>query len=97
MDAKLSQAAAMMGRKGGASTSEAKVAASRENSKLGGRPAKHNVDISVWPPIGGARGQTQWRASWEIDIGTQYECYSNSKKGVIAKARRWINKSLGDV
>lgn len=34
-----SQAAALLGRKGGKSTSDAKQAASRENGKRGGRPS----------------------------------------------------------
>jgi hypothetical protein len=36
----VSSAAAIMGRKGGQSTSEAKKRASRENGRLGGRPKK---------------------------------------------------------
>jgi hypothetical protein len=39
-DETTSQAAALLGRKGGKSTSEAKRVASRENGKRGGRPIK---------------------------------------------------------
>ena len=90
MDAKkLSQAAAAMGR----SKSPDKTAAAQANGKLGGRPAKHAVEITLWPPIGGAHGQTDWRAVWSI-AGAAYECYSNGEKAVKAKARRQIAKLL---
>jgi hypothetical protein len=77
----------------GSMTSAKKSKSSAENGKLGGRPVKHDVAISVWPPIGGARGQTQWRATWEIG-GMVYNCYSTGEKEVIAKARRHIGKLL---
>jgi hypothetical protein len=39
----LNEAARQLGRKGGKSKSDAKVAASRENGKKGGRPAKEKA------------------------------------------------------
>jgi hypothetical protein len=45
MDVSVSQAAATLGRLGGQSRSQAKVAAARQNGKLGGRPKVSNAQI----------------------------------------------------
>ena len=50
-------------------------------------------EITLWPPIGGARGQTQWRATWVVN-GKKMECFCSSEKSVLAKARRIIAKTL---
>ena len=55
-DLDLSKAAAALGRKGGASTSEAKAQAARDNGKKGGRPRNNRTPrchrdgtVSYWP------------------------------------------------
>jgi hypothetical protein len=45
MENEIKSAAAIMGRKGGKATTDAKQASSRENGKLGGRPKKLNKQI----------------------------------------------------
>ena len=49
------------------------------------------TEITAYPPIGGARGITEWQAHFTFD-GKKQVVYAPTKKAAIQKARRLVEK-----
>jgi hypothetical protein len=65
----VSEAAATLGRKGGQSKSDAKIAASRENGKKGGRPQSHSCKTcSHWVDATAECGRQLYYIANEWDV-----------------------------